>query len=33
MGKVTYVANANNTIMGQYAMTYDVISNFQNILL
>ncbi len=30
MGKVTHVVNPNNTITGQYAMTYDVISNFQS---
>jgi hypothetical protein len=29
MGKITHVINANNTIAGQYAMTFDVISNFQ----
>ena len=29
MGKVTIAANTNNTITAQYAMTFDVISNFQ----
>ena len=29
MGKVTFAANTNNTITAQYAMTFDVISNFQ----